>query len=205
MSQVLNAIEQRRSIRSFQPRAVPHKVIEEILISASWAPSAHNAQPNRFIVVQDGTLKRQLAEAMANAWSADLVQDGVQIKEETMKVKVDRFATAPALILGCLTMEGMLRFSDKRRQKAERDLAMQGFGAAIQNLLLAAHAKGLGGCWFCAPAFCREIVRKVLSIPNDIEPEAIITLGYPSEKPPIPKRKELDDFCFKDRWGGKLN
>ncbi len=205
MSHVLEAIRERRSIRKYQPRSVSKKLIEEVLVAAGWAPSAHNAQPYRFIVISDGALKRQLAEAMAEAWAIDITRDGLMIDSAAMRSKVDRFSTAPALILGCLSMNGMIRFRDGRRQKVERDLAMQSLGAAVQNLLLAAHAKGLGGCWFCAPAFCRETVRKMLSIPDDVEPEALVVLGYPSEKPPVPIRKELDDFCFRNGWGQRLN
>ena len=61
---------------------------------------------------------------------------------------------------------------------------MQSLGAAMQNLLLAAHAKGLGACWFCAPGFCKETVRAVLKIPDEVEPQALIAMGYPAEKPP---------------------
>jgi len=102
-------------------------------------------------------------------------------------------------------MDGMTKFADKKRQENERDLAVQSLGAAIQNLLLATHTKGLGGCWFCAPAFCKQSVRNVLAIPNDVEPEALIALGYPGEEPPVPRRKELADFCFRNKWGQKLS
>jgi nitroreductase len=77
---------------------------------------------------------------------------------------------------------------------------MQSLAAALENMLLTAHAKGLGACWFCAPSFCKETVRKVLKIPDEVEPEALITMGYPAEEPPAPPRKELIDCCFKDRW-----
>jgi len=205
MSNMLDAIKERRSVRKYQSRTVPHELIEEVLVAAGWAPSAHNAQPWRFIVLADAQVKRELAEAMAESWAADMAKDGLNIEADKRRVRVERFATAPVLILACLTMDGMRKFSDKKRQNSERDLAMQSLGATLQNLLLAAHAKGLGACWFCAPGFCKETVRRVLKIPDEVEPEALIAIGYPAEKPPVPPKKLLGDYCFKDQWGGKFS
>ncbi len=98
----------------------------------------------------------------------------------------------------------MNKFPDKKKESIERDLAIQSFGAAIQNLLLAAHGKGLGACWFCAPAFCKKTVRKALNIPESVDPHALIAMGYPAEKPPMPLRKPLGDYCFNDNWSGGL-
>ena len=204
MTDVFDAIRQRRSVRKYLARPVPKEAIEEVLVAAAWAPSAHNAQPWRFIVLADPSVKRRLAEAMAESWAADMAKDGLNIEPEKFKFRVERFATAPVLILACLTMDGMDRFSDEKRQKCERDLAMQSLAAALQNMLLAAHAKGLGACWFCAPGFCKETVRKTLKIPDEVEPEALIALGFPAEQPPVPTKKQLGDYCFKDKWGEKL-
>jgi nitroreductase len=81
---------------------------------------------------------------------------------------------------------------------------VQSFGAALQNLLLAAHAKGLGACWFCAPAFCKETVRTILKIPDAVEPQAFVAIGYPAEKPQVPIKKLLEGYCFVDMWGRQL-
>ena len=86
----------------------------------------------------------------------------------------------------------------------ERDLAIQSFGAAIQNLLLTAHAAGLGACWYCAPGFCKETVREVLKIPDSVEPQAFVILGYPAETPSVPPKKSLAENCFLNMWGSKL-
>jgi coenzyme F420-0:L-glutamate ligase / coenzyme F420-1:gamma-L-glutamate ligase len=204
MSHVLDAIRERRSVRKYQARPVPQEAVEEVLVAAGWAPSAHNAQPWRFIVLADESVKRELAETMAESWAADMAKDDLNIEADKRKVRVERFATAPVLILACLTMDSMNKFPDEKRQKSERDLAVQSLGAALQNLLLAAHAKGLGACWFSAPGFCKETVRKVLKIPDEIEPEALIAMGYPAEKPSVPPKKLLGDYCFKNKWGGSL-
>ena len=203
MSHVLDAIRERRSVRKYLARTVPKEVVEEVLVAAGWAPSAHNAQPWRFIVLDKA--KQELAQAMADAWAADLTRDGITVQADKRKDRIERFANAPVLIIACLTMDGMRKFPDEKRQKSEQDLAMQSLGAALQSLLLTAHVKGLGACWFSAPSFCKETVRKVLGIPDAVEPEALIALGYPAEKPQVPPRKLLGDYCFVDEWGRKFS
>jgi F420 biosynthesis protein FbiB-like protein len=198
------AIEQRRSIRKYLRRPVSREIVNEVLSSAGWAPSAHNSQPWRFIVLEDTKVKQKLADAMADAWAADLAKDGTKIDDKMRKERVERFADAPVLILACFTMDGLRKFPDQERQMFERDLAVESLGAAMQNLLLSAHAKGLGACWFCAPGFCKGTVRKVLEIPESVEPQAFVAIGYPAEKPQVPLKKLLEGYCFVDMWGGKL-
>jgi coenzyme F420-0:L-glutamate ligase/coenzyme F420-1:gamma-L-glutamate ligase len=174
------------------------------LEAAGWAPSAHNAQPWRFLVLTDESVKQALAEAMADAWTADMAKDGVTIETQKRKASIERFTHAPALIVACLTMEDMKVYPDEKRQRSERDLAMQSLGAAIQNMLLTAHTEGLGACWFSAPSFCKETVRKALKIPEMVEPQALIALGYAAEKPQAPQRKPLENYAYRDSWGKTL-
>jgi coenzyme F420-0:L-glutamate ligase/coenzyme F420-1:gamma-L-glutamate ligase len=197
-----NLISRRRSIRKFSSRKVPTKILNEILQAAQWAPSAHNAQPWRFIVLTDPASKMGLAEAMSKAWNADLTIDGVatEVRKKMTEASTKRFASAPALIVACLTMQGMRKYFDSSRLKNERDLAVQSIGAAIQNLLLKAYSKNLGTCWFSAPVFCKGTVRSILGIPESIEPQALITLGYPLEKPKAPRRKSLQEIVHWERW-----
>jgi len=204
MTAIFDTLKGRRSIRKYLPRPVPKDLVEEILVAAGWAPSAHNSQPWRFIVLSDESIKLELADAMAKAWAADLKRDGKIVDLTERKERVRRFANAPVLILACLTMDGLRKFPDEERQMCERDLAVQSFGAAIQNLLLTAHAKGLGACWYCAPGFCKETVREVLKIPDSVEPQAFVILGYPAETPSVPKKKSLGEYCFVDEWGRKF-
>lgn len=202
MPDLFDFIKDRRSIRKYQSQAVAIKLIQEVLSAGVWAPSAHNAQPWRFIVLSEASSKRGLAKVMAESWAEDMAKDGQKIDGEMFQARVKRFATAPVLILACLTMEDMTLQPDQKRQNVERDLAMQSLGAAMQNLLLATHAKGLGACWFCAPGFCKEKVKQRLEVPQEVEPQALIAMGYPAEKPVAPARKGLDEVCFKGKWGG---
>jgi coenzyme F420-0:L-glutamate ligase/coenzyme F420-1:gamma-L-glutamate ligase len=204
MIDLFDVVKQRRSIRKYLPKPVQKEVILQVLASAGCAPSAHNSQPWRFIILQDAIVKRRLADAMADVWAKDLQRDGIKVELTKHTERVERFATAPVLILACLTIVDLRKFPDSERQMCERDLAVQSFGAALQNLLLAAYVKGLGACWFCAPAFCKETVRRILKIPDTVEPQAFVAMGYPAEKPQVPIKKLLEGYCFVDFWGKPL-
>jgi coenzyme F420-0:L-glutamate ligase/coenzyme F420-1:gamma-L-glutamate ligase len=201
MIDTLNILSERRSVRKYLPREVPNELVKRVLLAGGRAPSAHNAQPWRFIVIADPSVKRALALAMAEAWAVDLIRDGFAVEAEKRKTRIEQFEKAPVIIVACLTTEDMRKFNDVRRQNCERDLAIQSLGAALENLLLAAHALGLGACWFSAPCFCKETVRKTLNIPGSIEPEALVVMGYPAETPPKTKRNPIGMYCFLDTWG----
>ncbi|MCW4028808.1 MAG: nitroreductase family protein [Candidatus Bathyarchaeota archaeon] len=202
MPDLFDVIRERRSIRKYQPQAVEKELVEKVLAAAGLAPSAHNAQPYRFIILENPKVKRELADAMAQAWAADLESDGLTVSAENRKERADRFVNAPVLILACTTeIEGMPRYADMRRRGCVRDLAVQSLGAALQNLFLAAHAVGLGGCWYAAPCFCKAVVQSHLNIPEEVEPQTFVTLGYAAETPPARTKKTLTEYCFRDLWG----
>jgi coenzyme F420-0:L-glutamate ligase/coenzyme F420-1:gamma-L-glutamate ligase len=205
MSEIAKAIKNRRSIRKYNSKQVSKKDIEDFLEAAGWAPSAHNAQPWRFIVLENAALKQRLSEAMVQAWEAYQIKEGVKVEEAKKKPQVERFSAAPGLIVACLTMDGMKKIADVEKQLVERDLAMQSLGAAIQNLLLTVHSKGLGACWYSAPSFCKQTVRIILKIPVDVEPQAFITLGYPMEPAGQKSRKKLGDYSFIDSYEKKFS
>ena len=197
-------IKKRRSVRRYLPQTVPREVVHEVLVAAGWAPSAHNSQPWRFIILENPSVKRELAEAMVDDWASDAEKDGTKVDGKMRQERIDRFANAPTLVLACTTMDGLRKFPDQKRQMFERDLAQQSLGAAMQNMLLTAHALGLGACWFCAPGFCKGTVRRVLGIPEAVEPEAFVIMGYPADTPSEPPKKTLAEYCFRDMWGLKL-
>ena len=203
---LLSILKERRSVRTYKQKKIEKETIEKLMEFATWAPSAHNSQPWRFVVIEDSKVKVELAEAMADRWMKDLKKDGVPV-DERVKLKresINRFTKSPILIVACITLEDMEKYPDARRQKCEWTMATQSLSAAIQNLLIAAAAYGLGACWCCAPRFCKEEVRRVLDIPENVEPQALITVGYPAEKPPAPVRLPLSKIVFKDRWGEPL-
>ena len=198
----LQIVKSRRSIKKLKPDCISRDFIEEMIDIATSAPSAHNAQPWRFIVITDQDLKVNLAKAMTQSWLNDLLKDGVSKMEivNLLESSKKRTLNASVLIIVCLTMEDMDKYNDKRRS-IEYIMAVQSVSAAIQNLLLAFHMKGWGACWRCAPLFCMEVVREVLNIPDSFFPQAIIEIGYPMEKPKMPPRKPLKDVVRFNGWG----
>jgi F420 biosynthesis protein FbiB-like protein len=185
----------RRSIRRFQPDPVPDPVIETILATATYAPSAHNRQPWRFVVMTDVSVKTRLAEAMAQDFERDLLRDGVapeKIQAQLNRSK-GRMTSAPVAILLCLDMSEMDSYPDEKRQQAERMMAAQSVAAAGLQLLLAAHAQGLGGVWICSPLFAQETIRKTLNLSDVWEPQAMYYIGYPDENPAARERKNIED------------
>ncbi len=206
MSEITEALKQRRSIRHYTNEPVPTEVIRHLLEIASYAPNAHNSQPWRFIVITDPERKEALADSMAQVWLKELDAEHVPKNTawKTVNASVERFTAAPVLILACFTMEDMDEYPDVDRQEIERDLAVQSLSAAVQNLLLAAYEVGLGACWYCAPDFCQPAVIEAMKMPVDVEPIALISLGYPAEKPQVRERREVEEFAFLNQWGNPL-
>jgi coenzyme F420-0:L-glutamate ligase / coenzyme F420-1:gamma-L-glutamate ligase len=202
MPDLSDLLKQRRSIRHFEDKSVPIETIWKLLETASFAPSAHNAQPWRFIILTQDEAKCSLADAMGEVWLDELKRDGVpqRMREDFVRVSAERFSTAPVLVLACLTLEEMDKYPDERRQGFERDLAVQSLAAAVQTLLLAAHKEGLGSCWYCAPIFCKEAAKEALAIPEEVEPQALITIGYSAESPKPPERLPVEDFAYLEKW-----
>ncbi len=190
---VTEAIRSRRSIRRYLPEQVPDEVVMRLLEAACWAPSAHNRQPWRFAVITAAVVKEQLARAMGARLRADLERDDApsQAIERDVSRSFARITGAPVLVLACLTLSDMDTYADAKRARAEWVMAAQSVAMAVQNLLLATQAEGLGACWMCAPLFCPETVRAVLDLPEDWEPQALITLGYPAEPPKDKGREPL--------------
>lgn len=175
-------IQTRRSIRRYSSEAIPREVVREILHAAMRAPSPHNRQPWRFAVLRTNCAKARLALAMGKRLRADRTRDGDDA--ETIEADISRsrmrIESAPVVILVALTMRDMDAYADQHRANAEHTMAVQSVASAIQNVLLLAHARGLGSCWMCAPLFCPDIVRTSLDLPEEWEPQALITLGLPA-------------------------
>lgn len=191
-------VQGRRSIRRYQARPIDPQLLETLLEAAIWAPSAHNRQPWRFCVVTSDAAKQALSARMAEHWRADLGGDGADpaFIERRVAISHARMTGAAALVLAAVSMSDMDVYPDQRRSQAEWTMAVQSTALACQNLLLAAHQAGLGACWMCAPLFVPELVRNVLQLPLDWQPQALITLGYPAEE----KTKERAPLASRVVW-----
>ncbi|MBI5962860.1 MAG: nitroreductase family protein [Chloroflexi bacterium] len=185
----------RRSIRRFKADLIPDSVIEDILTTATFAPSAHHRQPWRFAVITESSTKAKLANAMSRKFQKELENDNLapeEISRRVMRSK-DRILSAPVVIILCVDMSEMDKYPDRHRKKAEFIMATQSAANAGVQLLLAAHAEGLGSVWVCSPLFAQDAVQKALSLPETWEPQAMYLLGYPTEIPQARERKSIKE------------
>ncbi|MBE0671992.1 MAG: nitroreductase family protein, partial [Anaerolineales bacterium] len=144
MENLQTFLRTRRSIRRFKTDPVPDSVLREILQTAAYAPSAHNRQPWRFVVLTELSAKTNLSEAMAKEFQRDLEKDNLAADEIAKRVAKsrERMTGAPVVIILCVDMSEMDNYPDERRNKAEHIIAIQSAANAGMQLLLAAHAEG---------------------------------------------------------------
>ncbi len=184
----------RRSIRRFKPDPVPAPIIERILETATYAPSAHNLQPWRFAIVADQSAKTRLGQALTAKMRADMTAAGAQISEIDSRAErsIRRIEEAPVLILLCRDVTAI-----RGDEQEEITMSIQSVAAAGLQLLLAAHAEGLGGNWICWPLYAQEAARAALDLPEAWEPQAMFLFGYTDEKPGEKVLKARDEIVIK--------
>lgn len=191
-------LRKRRSLRRYHADAVPREYIEQILDAAVWAPSAHNRQPWRFVVISRAETKARLAREMGAKLRSDLTADNVPqaVIDADVGRSCQRITAAPLLLLLCMSLQDMDVYGDGRRDAHERTMAQQSAAMAGQNILLMAASLGLGACWMCAPLFCQSLVASVLDLPADWQPQGLITLGFPAQQ----RQRERDPWETRTIW-----
>lgn len=167
---VFEAIQQRRSVRSWKDKPVEDDKLEQVLEAGRLAPSASNRQEWRFVVVRDPELRRELIEA-ANG------QDFV--------------GEAPVVIVACAVKHDHI-------MSCEHPCFLIDLAIAVDHMTLAARELGLGTCWI--GAFKQEEVRDVLGIPDTVEVVSLLPMGYPTAWPDAKPRKPVDEAVCYDGW-----
>ncbi len=172
---VLSVIKQRRSIRKYLDKEVTDEMVFELLDAARYAPSEGNQQPWEFIIIRDKRLKEQVvAAAYGQMWMLD----------------------APVFIVACINMRLARSVYGERGEKL---YGIQSVAAAIQNMLLSAECLGLGTCW--VGAFSEKRLAILLHCPEHVRPCAIITIGWPAERPgPLPLQGQ-EDYVHIESFG----
>lgn len=131
---------------------------------------------------------------MAQDFERDLTRDNLPPEkiQSQLKRSRDRITSAPVAILLCLDISEMDSYPDEKRDHAEYMMAVQSAAAAGMQLLLAAHAEGLGGVWACWPLFAQETIRKTLNLSDSWEPQGMFFIGYSEVIPNVRERKSLE-------------
>jgi len=166
----MDLINGRYSVRRYKSKPVEGEKLEKILEALRVAPTAANKQPFKFIVVNTAGREEELETIYGADW----------------------FTQAPIVICGCAVPgEGWVRRDGKNYSEVDVTIAMD-------HLILEATSLGLGTCWIAA--FNADAARKVLNLPEGVEPVLFTTLGYPDDEPRPKTRKELSQIVRYEHW-----
>lgn len=170
VTRLLQLVRNRRPVQRFADRPLPMDAIEAILESARYAPSAREAQPWRFVVVQEGLARHQIAQAAFNH---------------------PHIRSAPVIVVCCARIHSHV--SGSGRASFPMDLA-----AATQTMAIAAADLGVHASWVFG--FRESDVRPVVGIPDDVPVLSLLGLGYPEGLTDLPERRPRDEVIAWDRW-----
>ena len=170
----LTLLKERRSIRVYKPDPVPAEMLEQILEAGRWAPSASNRQPWAFVVVQDPEIRRQVASHAAYYF-----------------VRWAHVSEAPLLLVLC----------GNRKSGIYRQFLHEDIGLAGGQMMLQAHALGLGTCWI--GGLDRKAISGILKVPDEWETVGLLTVGFPAESPRPARRRAMADMVHYDAFGNQ--
>jgi nitroreductase len=171
---LFEAIIGRRSIRRFKKDMVKDDIIMKVIEAGTWAPSAGNLQSWEVVMVKNSETKEKLVTA---AYLREFL------------------AGAPIILVLCANQhECGASYNDRGVEL----YCIQDAACAGQNILLAAHALGLGACW--VGAFDEDLVVQALHLPPGLRPVSLIPMGYPDENPSPPPRGDLEEFIHYERF-----
>lgn len=210
-------VDTQRALRRFRPDPVPDAAIRRVIEAATRAPSARGAEPWFFVVVRDPILRRTIGEHYQRAWdvgeqfttATDADRD---VKDRPHYVRMmtsaralaASFAEAPVLIVCCLDHAQLGPIAGPDGELRSPVAAYASIFPAVQNLLLAARALGLGSTLTTLHRGFEDALRPLLDIPASVEVAAIVPLGYPRDRFGPTRRKPVDEVTFVDRWGRRL-
>lgn len=174
---ILEIIKKRRTVKKFLRNNVEFEKIQKIIDAGMWAPSAGNVQPWKFIVVQNQDKKEGIEKAAFHQ---------------------EWLSSAPVLVVVCAIVDKSKRYYGVR---GERLYVVQDCAASIQNMLLEATSLGVGSAW--VGAFDETELKRVIDIPDEARPQAIIAFGYSDGIVVAPPKKELSSCLYFEKYGEK--
>lgn len=195
MADLFDVVGRQRACRQFRPDPVEDGLVERCLEAATFAPSAENRQPWVFVVVRDPGLRALIGQLTRRAWEGGGRQHSAARLAADLLGDVGRgaeggVAAAPILIVVC----------GDTRLGLEVTLPASIF-PAIQNLLLAATALGLGSALTTLPVAFGIDLRSALALPDQVHPLAVVPLGWPVRALGRPRRLPISEKAHRDRYG----
>ena len=192
---VIKALNYRRSIRGFKKDPVPREVIHKILEAAVRTPSGMNTQPWEFVVVRDPATQQAIHDLTEAAWTAGGRAFSEARLTPDLLAEVDRgyagggYRSAPVLVVVCADVERGLPVT-----------VGSSIFPCVQNLLLAAHALGLGSALTTLGAQAGPSLQDLLGLPDHVVPQAVVPLGFPARRLGPPKRDDVAAHTHRDRY-----
>ncbi|EIE97638.1 coenzyme F420-0:L-glutamate ligase [Saccharomonospora glauca] len=188
------AVLVRRSVREFTDEPVDPEALRRAVGAALTAPAPHHTRPVRFGWLRTRAEREKLLDAMREAWRADLEGDGFGAEQIERRLRRGEILyTAPEVVVPFLVPEGAHTYRDDRRNDCEHTMFTVAGGAAVQALLVALAAEGLGSCWIGSTIFAADVVRRTLGLDDHWYPLGAVAIGHPatplSPRPP----RDLDE------------
>ena len=198
------AMTTQRAIRRLKPDPVDDELLREVLELALKAPTSQNGQDWEFIVVKDAAVKASLARLTRFMWRIyepmsrrqRATDERLRKMYRAVSWAVDHYEEVPIYVVACY--RGLPGFP--------RILATSAYGSilpAVQNLLLAARAAGLGATLTTLPLWSTFLARRALGLPRGLAPCAVIPLGWPKGRYGPTTRKPLEEVVSIDRYGNR--
>ncbi len=210
---VYEAMRTLRAVRRLKPDPIPSDVLHRVLEAATWAPTGGNRQPWRIIAVKEAEKKKRLSALYAERWAgfAKMYRKLLDTMPEPARQKTakmlgagdylgEHFGEAPVICIFCFNPKEMA-ITDAKLDR----VSVVGGGSvytAVENLLLACRAEGLGCVLTTLLCECESEVRELLSIPQPWGTAAAIPIGYPILRGHGPiSRRPVEELAFRDSWG----
>jgi coenzyme F420-0:L-glutamate ligase/coenzyme F420-1:gamma-L-glutamate ligase len=194
------AVLLRRSVRSFTDDPVAEDALYRAVGSALNAPAPHHTAPARFVWVRSEEARGRLLEEMRAAWLTDLAADGWETERAQRRVRRGQILyDAPEVVLPFMVTEGAHSYPDARRQGAEQTMFTVAAAAAVEGLLVALAAEGIGSCWISSTIFAPDVVRSALRLPEAWQPLGAVAVGYPADGPLQPRQPRDTEGAFVQR------
>ena len=204
-SDIWETLYTQRAIRAWKTDPVPEELIWKVIEAGTKAPSGTNTQPWGFVVIQDDAIRQAISDQLheglkGNEGLQQMLEQGSQSAYKTTRLMLKgaqrlftNLASAPVFIIPCLYQvsspapEGLLSGSS--------------IYGAVQNMLLAARALGLGTVMTTFQMAAEQILREQCNLPDDATPVALIPMGYPDAKFGPTTRKPVETVTHWEQWG----
>jgi nitroreductase len=192
---LFSVIRRQRAHRAFTDEPVPDEVVERVLEAATFAPSAENTQPWVFIVVRDADARARIGELNRQAWE----RGGREFSRPRLSPEV--FAKVEAGATGGIANAPVLVVVGGDTSRCVEAVLQASVWPAVQNLLLAAQALGLGASLTTITTVFGDELRSLLALPDHVRPLGVVPLGWPAKQLKPPRRAPVADKTFRDRYG----